>query len=189
MIRQSSFFSGHVKSEQRFQCHTFSSVKCGSLIASLELSVFLQLINKIICLSSFDIRNVGKTHKYLDKSSTERSFTHTNLLLLENGNALLYSLPNNLFACLQCLQNTVLSPLFWNNYTGSLSLKKSSSIWCSMSNKYLTAKLPTISQKYFKFTLHQGIFDPVPLISSKNPTLDMTSGVTGLFLWLELSTN
>ena len=47
----------------------------------------------------------------------------------------------------------------------------------------LTARLPTISQKYFKFTLRQGIFDSVPCFSSLNPSLDIPK-VTGLFLQL-----
>ena len=80
-----------------------------------------------------------------------------------------------------CLENPVLSPPFWNNYTGSLSLNESSSSWCSLSTKLLMARLPTIFLNCFKFTLHQGIFDQVLCFSSLNPSLD-THGVTGLFL-------
>ena len=45
------------------------------------------------------------------------------------------------------------------------------------------ARLPTIFLNFFKFTLHQGIFDQVPCFFSLNPSLD-THGVTGLFLQL-----
>ena len=48
---------------------------------------------------------------------------------------------------------------FCNNFTGSLYLNESSSSWCSLFTKHLTARLPTTSLNYFKLALRQGIFD------------------------------
>ena len=74
---------------------------------------------------------------------------------------------------------------FWNNYmyTGSLSLNESSSNWCSLSTKHLMARLPSIILNFFKFTLHQEVFDQVPCFFSLNPSLN-THRETGLFLQL-----
>ena len=83
------------------------SLKARNLGVIFDSSMTLQPhINNIVRLSSYHIRNIGKIRKYLDKSATEKVIHAFVTSRLDNGNALLYSLPNNQISRLQRLQNT-----------------------------------------------------------------------------------
>ena len=63
-------------------------------------------ISNIVRVSSFHIRNISRIRKYLNKSAAEQIIHAFVTSQLDNGNALLYGLPQNQISRLQHIQNT-----------------------------------------------------------------------------------
>ena len=63
-------------------------------------------ISNIVRVSSFHIRNISRIRKYLNQSAAEQIIHAFVTSRLDNGNALLYGLPQNNISRLQHIQNT-----------------------------------------------------------------------------------
>ena len=63
-------------------------------------------ISNIVRVSSFHIRNISRIRKYLNQSAAEQIIHAFVTSRLDNGNALLYGLPQNQISRLQHIQNT-----------------------------------------------------------------------------------
>ena len=92
---------------RRIKYLVFSTYKTRNLGVIFNSTMTLKPhISNIVRVSSFRIRNISRIKKYLNQSAAEQNIHAFVTSRLDNGNALLYGLPQNQISRLQHIQNT-----------------------------------------------------------------------------------